>query len=91
MKVHLMQNATGDETLDTKDAFEHDCAACGIHVQHYHADNGRFAKQKFQQDCQKKMQKISFCGIGAHHQNGVTENFIKQLTLTARTLLLCVQ
>ena len=37
------------------------------------------------------MQTISFCGVGAHHQNGVSENIIKQLTLTARTLLLHAQ
>ena len=37
------------------------------------------------------MQTISFCGVGAHHQNGVSENTIKQLTLTARTLLLHAQ
>ena len=33
------------------------------------------------------MQKVTFCGVGAHHQNGVAENTINQLTLTSRTLL----
>ena len=42
-------------------------------------------------DCKSKAQKITFCGVGAHHQNGVSENTIKHLTLSARTLLLHAQ
>ena len=91
IKVHLMQNATGDETLEAKESFEHASSTRGVHVQHYHADNGRFAEPTFVNDCKSKMQKISFCGVGAHHQNGVAENSIKQLTLSARTLLLHAQ
>ena len=44
---------------------------------HYHADNGCFAEDKFMQDCKDKMQKITFCGVGAHHQKLVVENTIK--------------
>eukprot|EP00957_Ditylum_brightwellii_P204610 15340125-Ditylum_brightwellii.AAC.2 len=33
-------------------------------------------------------QELSFCGVGAHHQNGIVENKINILTLIARTLLL---
>jgi hypothetical protein len=33
-------------------------------------------------------QVITFCGIGGHHQNGITEWKIKRLTLGAQTLLL---
>ena len=43
------------------------------------------------QDFKDRMQKIMFCGVGAHHQYGVAENTIKQLTLRSRTLLLCAQ
>ncbi len=31
---------------------------------------------------------LSFCGVGAHHQNRIIENRNKQLTQTARVLLL---
>jgi len=91
IKVHLMQNATGDKTLEAKESFKHASSTRGVQVQHYHADNGRFAESMFVNDCKSKMQKILFCGVGAHHQNGVAENCIKQLTLTARTLLLHAQ
>ena len=39
----------------------------------------------------KSLQPITFCGVGAHHQNGITENTIKQLTLISRTLLVHAQ
>ena len=33
--------------------------------------------------------KISpFCGVGAHHQNGITEHAIKDVTLISQTILL---
>jgi hypothetical protein len=32
--------------------------------------------------------KLSFCGVGSHHQNGITEQKIKKLTLGTQTLLL---
>ena len=34
------------------------------------------------------MKNLTFCGIGAHHQNGVSERIIKDLTLSSRTLVL---
>ena len=77
MKVHLMTDATGDATLEAKEAFEHACASRGVKPKHYHADNGRFAEDKFMQDCKDKMQEITFCGVGAHHQKLVVENTIK--------------
>ena len=55
---------------------------------HYHADNGRFAENSFMVDCASKMQSLTFCGVGAHRQNGVSERVIKNLTLSARTLVL---
>jgi hypothetical protein len=36
----------------------------------------------------QKDQEITFCAVGAHHQNGIIENKNKMLTLAARTLLL---
>ena len=39
----------------------------------------------------KQDAKITFCGVGAHHQNGVSERIIKDLTLSSRTLVLHAQ
>eukprot|EP00957_Ditylum_brightwellii_P017012 1282796-Ditylum_brightwellii.AAC.1 len=35
-----------------------------------------------------KVRKFTFCGVGAHHQNGIAENKIKLLALKAQTMLL---
>ncbi len=57
-------------------------------VKHYHADNNAFAHKGFLDEVNRKDQKIIFCAIGAHHQNGLIKNKNKMLTLSARTLLL---
>ena len=89
--VGLMQDQSGESTLQTKHDFEHLCATRGVTVKHYHADNGRFAERSFTDDVKKSLQRITFCGVGAHHQNGITKNTIKQLTLISRTLLVHAQ
>ena len=63
-------------------------AKAGRYVKHYHADNGRFADNGFIDAITTKDQKIIFCGVGSHHQNGIIENKNKMLTLGDRTLLL---
>ena len=63
-------------------------AQAGIYVKHYHVDNGRFADNGFIDAINTKDQKITFCGVGAHHKNGIIENKNKILTLGYRTLLL---
>ena len=63
-------------------------AQAGRKVKHYHADNGRFADNGFIDAVNSKDQKITYFGVGAHHQNGIIENKNKMLTLGAQTLLL---
>lgn len=86
--VHLMRDMTLDETLLAKAAWEKVMAQAGRTVKHYHADNGRFADNGFIDSVNDSDQKITFCGVGAHHQNGIVENKNKILTQGARTLLL---
>ena len=86
--VHLMRDMTLDETLLAKSAWEKVMAQAGRMVKHYHADNGRFADNGFIDSINDSDQKITFCGVGAHHQNGIVENKNKILTQGARTLLL---
>ena len=86
--VHLMKELSLSETLAAKSAFEKVMARAGRSVKHYHADNGRFANNGFIDAVNAKDQSISYCGVGAHHQNGIVENRNKVLTLGARTLLM---
>ena len=83
VKVYLMQDATGDLTLEVKNAFEQDCMTRNVVPKRYHADNGRFVENSFKEDCVRKMQNLTFCCVGAHHQNGVSERIIKDLTLSS--------
>ena len=59
-----------------------------IIIKKYHSDNGRFGERTFHEACEMQGQPISFCGVGAHHQNRIAENWIKKLTLKSRTMLL---
>lgn len=86
--VHLQSSTTAEETLEAKHAFERYAKSCGIHVLHYHADNGRFAEKLWTADCLKQGQGLTFCGAYAHHQNGVAESKIRELQEHARTMLI---
>jgi hypothetical protein len=85
-----MRNFTLKETLLKKQAYKKVLAHAGRRAKHYHANNGRFLDRGFHQDVDDKGQSISFCGIGAHHQNGIIENRNKHLTLGACTILVHV-
>ena len=85
--VHLMRDTTADSTLDAKNAYENLLSTFGRKVMAYHADNGRFAQNAYMQDIKDKAQKITFCGVGSHHQNGIAERRIKSLGEDARTML----
>ncbi len=87
----LMVDQTAETTLEAKHAFEHFSATRNVEIQHYHADNGIFTDNLFREDVQKSMQRLTLCGVSAHHQNGVVERAIKSLTLITRTLLLHAQ
>jgi hypothetical protein len=83
-----MQDYTVDKTILAVKAFEKVMTQANRTVKHYHADNGTFAHKGFLDEVNRKDQKITFCAVGAHHQNGIIENKNKMLTLAARTLLL---
>ena len=42
--VALMRDLTAESKISAKKGFEHRCAVRGVKVEHYHADNGRFAE-----------------------------------------------
>jgi hypothetical protein len=86
--VHLMKELTLEETLIAKRSWEKILGFAGRTAKHYRADNGRFADKDFHADCANHNQSLSFCGVGAHHQNGIVEGKNKVLTQGARTLLL---
>ena len=86
--VHYMTSLDTDQTLEAKLAFEHVALSHGVTVYSYRADNGRFADSAFTRHCEEQKQELTFCGVGAHHQNRIAECAICSLTNTAHTMLL---
>ena len=64
--VHLQKKLTSEETLEAKNTFEAHCRQHRVNVQHYHADNGRFADNLFVNDVASKGQTLTYCGVNAH-------------------------
>ena len=85
--VYMMRQINAEETMAAKAAFERVAHSYGVKVLNYRADNGRFADKVFKTDCESKKQGLTFCGVGAHHQNGIAERMIQTLTGTARAML----
>ena len=86
--VHMHQHLTTDKTIDAKYAFERLAEQHGVRILHYHCDNGRFADKAFVDDVRAVHQTITFCSVGAHHQNGIAERHIRDITENTRTFLL---
>ena len=86
--VHHMTSLSSAQTIEAKEAFERLAASHGVIVKSYRADNGRFSDNAFREHCELCHQDLSYCGVGAHHQNGIAERHIGLLTNTARTVLL---
>jgi hypothetical protein len=82
---------TSEETLKSKLAFEKFALPHGVHIKHYHADNGRFKDNLFTKSNEDKGQTISCCGVGAHYQNEIAEKRIGDLQRRANALLLHAQ
>ena len=86
--VHLMYGTSSEETIEAKRAFEKWCQESGVRILHYHCDNGRFADKAFMDHCAASGQRISYCGVNAHHQNGIAERAIRDIQDQARKQLL---
>ena len=70
---HLMRSLGLYETLGAKKDFEKLVSRSDNTVKIYHADNRRYSDNRFMASLNANNQKISFCDIGAHHQNGIVE------------------
>ena len=86
--AHCQEDATAKTTLESKIGFESFAKRYSVSIKHIHADNGVFASKAFQDHVDASEQHQSFCGVGAHWQNGVIERFIGVITTRARTMLL---
>jgi transposase InsO family protein len=89
--VHHHLSMSSEETVRAKESFERHAKSYGVNIKHYHADNERFKDKAFMKTVEDSGQTISFSGVGAHHQNGISEKRIGDLQRRATTLLLHAQ
>jgi hypothetical protein len=80
----MTTNLTSSEALEAKHAFERFAAKHGVKIAHYHCNNGQFADAAFIRSCKESRQKITFCGVNAHFQNGIAERAIQDLSKSAQ-------
>ena len=85
---NLMRSLDLDETLGAKKYFEKLVSRSDKTVKRYHADNERYAKNGFMASLNANNQTITFCGVGAHHHNGIVEQRIWTVNKIARTIIL---
>jgi hypothetical protein len=83
-----MTQITSQETVEAKRAFEIFAEQHGVQILHYHCDNGRFANNAIKQACESARQRLTFCGVNAHFQNGIAKKAIRDLCESARKQLL---
>ncbi len=88
ISVHNQVSLAASDTIASKLKFERDAGSAGVAVKHYCTDNGTYTATDFLEELDKKDQTIRLSGVGAHHQNGVAENAIKNVVRTARTMMI---
>jgi hypothetical protein len=88
--IYCQFSTNAEETVNAKKAFEAYAALQGVSIRHYHAGNGRFAETKWLEavKAHRPKQTISFCGVGAHNQNGIAKKKIRDLQENVRMMML---
>jgi hypothetical protein len=84
---HPQVDDSSIESVSAKHAFEPFSAQHGVKIHHYHCNYGRFSDKAFKQACHDACQQLTFCGVNAHFQNGITKRSIRDLSKSARKQL----
>ena len=79
---------SSSETIRAKQTYEQHYLDHGIMVDTYLADNGVFKANAFINHIRDHAQRLRFCGVNAHHQNGVAERAIKTVSDISRAMML---
>ena len=68
--------------------FDMETMGARVPVERYSTNNGNYTFKEFTIELRVKVQGISHSGVGGHHQNGVSENTIKNLFIIVRTVMI---
>lgn len=82
--LEFQHTTTASKTIESKHRVEREAFHSGVKVKRYCADNGIFKARAFRLDLNKLNQEITYCGFGAHHQNGIAERYIRTMVEKAR-------
>ncbi len=77
-----------DEAIAAKLHFQLLASSYDRCIKCYHTDNGVFTTKNFRQHYLQNHQQITFCGVNAHHQNGIAKRYIQTVTEHARSMLI---
>ena len=83
--IHFQSSTDAKQTLQGKHRLEKYGHKFNVNLKHFRADNGVFKSKDIMFDIEKQNQDISFCGVNAHHQNGVAERHIRTVVERGRT------
>ena len=87
--THMQTSCNNEQTIEAKHAYERFATNHGVKLKRFHTDNGIFAENAFRAVIDEAPgQSITYCGVGAHHQNGLVERHIGNLTFGSRAGLL---
>ena len=87
ISIYHQQSFTGHETIESMIAFERESTEVGINIQGYNTDNGVYTAKTLIHKLQSNNQILRLSGVGAHHQNGVAENAISNISEKARVYM----
>ena len=79
---------SGSETIHVVQEFEKLTFDHGVGVDQYKADNGVFKAWQFVAHVRERNQRVSYCGVNAHHQNAIAERSICIVSEMARSMML---
>ena len=88
LHVELQVGFSATETIRAKQNFEQLAGSHGVPIQSYLGDNGAFKAHAFERHIRESNQQIKYCGVNAHHQNGIAERSIRTVSEKARAMLL---
>lgn len=83
--IHFQNSTNSEQTIDGKINLERFATRYDVKLKHIRCDNGTFRSKAFVQHVKKCDQDISFCGVNAHHQNGIAERYIRTIVERGRT------
>ena len=86
--AEFQRSTVAEETLNSEHSMEREAKTNCITIKSFRGDKGVFKAAEFNAYVNSLDQSISYCGFGAHHQNGIVERYIRTMVEKSRPVLL---